>query len=132
MLRFNFPVLKSTTLTCLGLMPGLMLAVIVRCTSFARFAPRKVPAVVALGDVKLSNSQGFSYYCLLYSLPATENKRYTQRSVHSRIQMGWIGYFIFWERLQFTMSMKIESWFISLVSRVITSTFHQSQSAPTM
>jgi len=121
------------SLTSLGLIPGTMLALMVHYTFFARLAPRKVAAVGVVGDVELSRSQGFSYLCLLCSSsPGTENKHETHGSVHSRVQVRWIGYFIFWERLKFAVCMKTKCWFISLVSTIITSPFHQSLRSPTM
>lgn len=129
---FSFPCAQRYhSLTSLGLISGLMLALMVCYTFFARFAPTKVAAVGVVGDGELLHSQGSFYYCLLCSSsPGTENKHEAHGSVHSRVQVGWIGCFIFWERLKFPVCMKTECWSTSLVSRVITSTFHQSLRAP--
>lgn len=52
--------------------------------------------------------------------------------LHSRIQGGWIGYFIFWERLKFSMCMKTKCWAICLVSKITTGPVLQPLRAPIM
>lgn len=74
-----------------------MLALVVRYTFFARFAPRKVATVGVHGDVELSHSQGSSHHGLLSSLAGTENGHEAQGSVHSRVRRGgvdWVLYFL--------------------------------------
>lgn len=128
---FSFPCAQRYhSLTSLGLMSGLVLALMLHCAFFARFAPRKIAVG---GNGKVSCSQGCSYYCFLRSSSGgTENKHKAHGNVHSRVQVGWTEYFIFRERLKFPVCMKTECWSFSLASGVIISTFHRSLRAPTM
>lgn len=66
------------------------------------------------GDVGLSHSQGSLYavMCYMAVLPGAENMHdaCAYRSVHSRVQEGWIRYFIFWAKAEVCKCQNPKCW----------------------